>query len=344
METDLWKEILARLGRGETIAVATIATRDGSAPRSAGAKMTVGPEGLAAGTLGGGPAEAMALREAEKTLADGLPRLFSIDMSGTALSGADLICGGTVRIFVHLLAPDSLNVVRTVCDRMRLGLSSFLLTPVDGAGPPELVPPESVDPELAKAIGENDGAQLLRRRGAEYLFEPLPARTRLVLAGGGHVSLATAQTAAITDFEVTVLDDREEFVAPARFPWIRPDRLRVVSGFRDCLSEATLGFPVGATCCVAILTRGHSFDGEVLAQALSTPAGYVGMIGSRRKRDAIYEAMANRGFSQRDLERIHSPIGLSIGAETPEEIAVSIVAELIAERAKGLREFGGTVS
>lgn len=340
MNTDLWTEICARLDGGESIAVATIATRDGSAPRNAGAKMLAGAGGILAGTLGGGSAEAMALLKAEKVLNDGAPRLFSIDMSGSAASGADLICGGTVRIFVQRLTPDALGVFQAVRNRMRLGLSSFLLTSIDGSVPPEIILPENVDAELAETIGEDGGAQLLRWRGAEFLFEPLPARTRLILAGGGHVSLATAQTAAMTGFEVTVLDDRGEFANPGRFPWIPRERLHTVDEFKHCFSDEVLGFPVGANCCVAILTRGHSFDGEVLAQALATPAGYIGMIGSRRKRDAIYGALLGRGFSRHDLERVHSPIGLSIGAETPEEIAVSIVAELIAARARGLREYG----
>lgn len=83
------------------------------------------------------------------------------------------------------------------------------------------------------------------------------------------------------------------------------------------------------------MTRGHEFDGEVLAQALATPAGYVGMIGSRRKRDIVYERLRRQGFSEADIGRVHCPIGLAIGAETPEEIAVSIVAELVAFKRRG---------
>lgn len=337
MSNHLWKEMCERLNRGEAVAVATIATRDGSTPRSAGAKMLVGREGILCGTLGGGPAEAMAAVEAVKALADGESRLFSIDMGGSAAAGADLICGGAVRIFVQRLEPSFLGVLRQICDRMRLGFDSTVMTPVRGRPEPLLVLPGSEPPELAEAMEDDPGGACLIRCGdAEYLVEPLRARTRLILAGGGHVSLATAQMAVLADFEVTVLDDREEFANPSRFPWLAPGRTIVTPDFRDCLREGVLGFPVGKNCCVAILTRGHSFDGEVLAQALATPAGYVGMIGSRRKRDALYERLEGQGISRAALEKVHCPIGLPLDGDTPAEIAVSIVAELVSVRAKGL--------
>ncbi len=337
MNNHLWKEMCDRLGRGEAVAVATIATRDGSAPRSAGAKMLVGREGILCGTLGGGPAEAMAAVEAVKALAGGESGLFSIDMGGSAATGADLICGGMVRIFVQRLEPASLAVLRLIWERMRAGLDSTVMTPVRGKPEPVLVLPGSEPDWLSEAMANGSGgACLFSHEGTEYLIEPLKARTRLILVGGGHVSLATAQMAVLVDFEVTVLDDREEFANPSRFPWLEPGRTIVTPDFRGCLREDVLGFPVGGNCCIAILTRGHSFDEEALAQALATPAGYVGMIGSRRKRDALYDRLAGRGVPRAALEKVHCPIGLPLGGDTPAEIAVSIVAELVSARVKGL--------
>ena len=108
--------------------------------------------------------------------------------------------------------------------------------------------------------------------------------------------------------------------------------VRVLESF-----EHALAWPVGSDHYVVILTRGHLHDKTVLAQSLRTDARYIGMIGSRRKRDAIYQALLKEGFAQADLDRVHSPIGLSIEAETPEEIAVSIVAEMIRHRASKLK-------
>lgn len=335
MNDDVWAEIVERLERGERIAVAVLATRDGSAPRGAGAKMLVGADGPIAGTIGGGSAEARAAAEAKLTLEDGKPRLFEVDMGGSALDGADLICGGRVGIFIHRPEPDHLGVYRALRERMRDGLDSALLVPVREPGPPVLaVPGGEASPLVAAAnAARPEGTLLFEHGGREYILEPSTARVRLVVAGGGHVSLALAELAAKVDFDVAILDDRAEFAAPARFPFLDPRRLIVVPEFRGCLEEKTLGFPVTSRTFVAILTRGHSFDRETLAQALRTPAGYVGMIGSRRKRGVIYDRLLEEGFARADLERVHSPIGLSIGAETPAEIAVSIAAELIASRA-----------
>lgn len=339
MHADLWSDLIHHLNQNTPLAIATIATSDGSTPRNAGAKMLVSPQGLVSGTLGGGSAEAKALEIAQETLSDGKPRLFAVDMSGSAKTGADLICGGTVRIFIQKAEPAFAGIFQTLHQRLQQGLDSFLMTPLAGWTKPILLTPETIVPELAETIadGEN-GARIISHKGAEFLWEPLPALTRLVLAGGGHVSRATAQIASLVGFDVTILDDRNEFANPARFPWLLPSHIKVTPEFHHCLREDTLGFSVTKNCCIAILTRGHSYDSEVLLQALDTPAGYIGMIGSRHKREAVYQALQDQGVSKERLKQVHSPIGLAIGSETPEEIAVSIVAELIAARAKAFSE------
>jgi len=120
-----------------------------------------------------------------------------------------------------------------------------------------------------------------------------------------------------------VLDDRSEFANQERFP--KADELRVLDRFENAFS----GLSADSNSFLVILTRGHSHDRTVLAQALRTQAGYIGMIGSHRKRDTIYQSLRDEGFTNADLDRVHCPIGLDIGGETPEEIAVSIVAEMI---------------
>jgi len=129
-------------------------------------------------------------------------------------------------------------------------------------------------------------------------------------------------------FPVVVVDDREEFADAGQFPEAREVRCMPFGGVMARL-------PVDVHAFVVIVTRGHLYDKEVLGQALRTEARYIGMIGSRRKRDLIYKRLLEEGFTEEDLARVHSPIGLDIGAETPEEIAVSIVAELIDVRARG---------
>jgi xanthine dehydrogenase accessory factor len=147
------------------------------------------------------------------------------------------------------------------------------------------------------------------------------------LFGAGHVSLQVARLAKIVDFHTVVLDDRHEFANRERFAGA--DDIQVLSSFEEACGD----LDIDADSCLVILTRGHLHDKTVLRQALGTQAGYIGMIGSRRKRDLIYTALRAEGFSAGDLNKVHCPIGLAIGAQTPEEIAVSIVAELIRFRA-----------
>jgi xanthine dehydrogenase accessory factor len=142
------------------------------------------------------------------------------------------------------------------------------------------------------------------------------------------VAQPTLHLAALTGFRTEIVDDRPDFANRERFP--EADRVCVIDDFRNAFG----GLAVDDTSFLVIFTRGHHHDLTVLAQALRTEAAYIGMIGSKRKRDAIYTALLKAGFTQADLQRVHSPIGLAIGAETPEEIGVSIVAELIQERAR----------
>jgi xanthine dehydrogenase accessory factor len=156
----------------------------------------------------------------------------------------------------------------------------------------------------------------LRPTGDVYIF------------GAGHVGAALAHLAAYVNFRVIALDDRAEFVSKEKLP--DADLAIVLDSFDNTLQD--LG--IGEDSYLVIVTRGHLHDKTVLEQALRTKAGYIGMIGSRRKIGLIYQNLLSDGFSRSDLERVHAPIGLDIGGETPEEIAVSIVAQLIEFRDK----------
>ena len=162
----------------------------------------------------------------------------------------------------------------------------------------------------------------------EYLVESYTMAGTVFIFGAGHVAKQVAVISKMVGFTTVVLDDRKEFANPDRFPGA--DQILVLDSFEEALQ----GLTMDANSYIVILTRGHRHDQTVLSQALKTNAGYIGMIGSRKKRDTIYGNLLNDGFAQKDIDRVHSPIGLGIQAETPEEIGVSIVAELILERAK----------
>ncbi len=163
------------------------------------------------------------------------------------------------------------------------------------------------------------------------LIEPLGISGTLFIFGAGHVSQKLASLAKMVEFYTVVLDDRQEWANRARFE--TADEIRVPPSMERAFED--LG--VDEDSSIVIVTRGHLGDKVVLARALETPAAYVGMIGSRRKRDLVYKELEGEGVKPEELARVHSPIGLSIGADTPEEIAVSIVAELIQERARRIK-------
>jgi xanthine dehydrogenase accessory factor len=163
---------------------------------------------------------------------------------------------------------------------------------------------------------------------ALVVVEPSASVSTAYLFGAGHVAQPTAHLAAMVGFQVWVLDDRKDYVNPERFP--EAHRVRLLDSFERAFTDLA----ITSDSYVIIFTHGHLHDKIVLAQALATDAGYIGMIASRRKRNTIYDALRAEGVHQTQIDRVHSPIGLAIGAETPEEIAVSIVAEMILQRSQ----------
>lgn len=317
---------------------ATIATSEGSTPRTAGSKMLVLAGGKMAGTVGGGLVEAQVLREAARVHAEGGVRLLDFDLTGELAAGADMICGGKLRVFLERLVPVADSALfRELEACIERGKRCLTLTSLDTAartllGPREVLAGAPLPPEvLETALAQGASIQapiLLRTHAGRWFLEPWAAPDPLFIAGAGHVSRPTAQMATMAGFSVTVLDDRPDFANRDRFPWAQ--EIVVTPDLDSCLDDRA----IGPEASLVIVTRGHVHDGAVLAKALRTDAGYIGMIGSRRKRDAIYARLRQDGFTDGDIARVRCPIGLEIGAETPEEIAVSIVAELIQERAK----------
>ena len=159
----------------------------------------------------------------------------------------------------------------------------------------------------------------------EVIFEPVPGLPHLILFGGGHVSKAICKSAASCGFQVTVIDDREAFCNPDRFPEATET---IVSDFSEVFNRLS----IKPTTYLVIVTRGHRYDEEVLEKTLKTSAQYIGMMGSQRKVLTSYKRLLQYGFKKEDLNRVQSPIGIELGAVTPEEIAISVVAQLIRVR------------
>jgi xanthine dehydrogenase accessory factor len=163
----------------------------------------------------------------------------------------------------------------------------------------------------------------------EILLEPISSEPTVYIFGAGHISQQLSPLAKRVQFKVVVIDDREMFANRERFP--EADEV-VVSEFAKCFD----GLDIDPSSYIVIVTRGHLYDGSVLEQAVKTNARYIGMIGSKKKIRTLYQNLIEKGVLKETLDRVHAPIGIDISSETPEEIAVSIVAELIKVRGEPL--------
>ncbi len=329
---NLFERVRKELGDGRSVAVATIARRLGSAPRSAGTRCAVLADGTLVGTIGGGVLEARVRTEAEAVLSDGRVRVVPFRMDAKQLADEGMVCGGSVDVVIAPWRPRHEPVAEAAARGLR-GRAEVILVTAWGPG--------GADPRLAaRSAGRwtgDDVGEGLRAEEPTFRHGPeggvlaeavVPERSPLVVLGAGHVGRAIAQVASAAGFEVTVVDDRPEFASPGTLPWADRVLCRPFHGVFDEVEA-------GPDTFVVVCTRGHLSDAEAAEEALRTPARYVGVIGSRRKRKATLERLREAGIPDERLRVFRMPVGLDIEAETPGEIAVAIVAEMIAERRKG---------
>lgn len=337
MDSTILRALVEEGRAGRPAALVTVIETKGSVPRHTGSTMLVKAAGGFLGTVGGGRGEAAALEAAAKAIRSGLPAVIKVEMLGEAALGSDMICGGTSRMLIELVgaaAAYELALEAALRGERSLVIRSL---PADegeaGFDPEPFVLDETLDPRgsaarsFDKSLAEaclRSGKPRVAEEGRSF-YDPVFPQEKLLILGGGHVGLALAKQALDLDFIVTVGDDRKEFAAPGRFP----PAVKVVTG---SYSDLVAAFPFDAATYVVIMTRGHLFDLECVRAALPKPGRYLGFIGSARKTRLLLEQLAEDGFDAARVDSIYAPIGLDIEAETPEEIAVSVLAELIAVR------------
>ena len=342
----LISNLCSLLESGNDLILASIIKSSGSTPRSSGSKMIVMRDGSIDGTIGGGLVEALVQKEAAEIFNDTANTVTfrEFDLSNELAANADMICGGHVEVMLEHLPADepTIAVFNDVNEALRKGKHAVLFTVSEGnqirerqtvrpcCQLPELQFAEEKEATRLLEAALKSGTPVVEEIGKTLLtteaFIPQPD---LYIFGAGHVSRPTAELATSVSFRTVVLDDRADFANDDRFP--QAAEIHVLPDFEDCFA----GLEVNDNSYIIIITRGHLHDKTVLGQALTTPARYVGMIGSSKKRNAIYDALRDEGVTQKEIDRCHCPIGLTIGAQTPEEIAVSIVGELIQKRAGG---------
>ena len=338
---DIYSEAAAALKSGEDVVLAKIISDKGSTPRSSGAMMVIKRNGVTVGTIGGGLVDAHAQKTAEAAFHQSLSIVSDVDMSAEDAAGTDMICGGRIEFLCDYVYPDpqtrdmfERSVALTRESRKHIlcteferdgacikAVRRFIIQ--NGRAAREVASVPDTPDKLWERGKTATGSRMVDVDGRAYCIDVRESGDTLFIFGAGHVGKEVATLAMNVGFRVVVCDDRQSFANETRFP--EPCEILVVDSFDDCLK----GLSINESSYIIIVTRGHMHDKTVLEQALNTGAGYIGMIGSKRKRDIIYNSLLSQGVGKEDLKRVESPIGLPIDTDTPEEIAVSIVGQLI---------------
>jgi xanthine dehydrogenase accessory factor len=351
------------LADGRRVVAATLVERIGSAPLDPGAEMAIDEGGAVEGTVTGGCVESALVEEAQAVLARRGPRLVSYGISDEQAAGVGLMCGGTVSVFVHELAPEAEPALRALNAALRDGRPAALATALEGpaagaklavlgeAAVGTLGSAELLDAAVAReARGFTaEGVSRIRRYGAggevmgselAVYVQAFATRPEMVIYGAIDYSVAVARLARELGYRVTICDARPPFAHGRRFAEVAD----VVVEWPD---RDLAGRELGPRDVVLAFTHDPKFDQPALAGALRSGAGYVGALGSRRTQEDRRRRLAEAGVSESELAALHAPCGLDLGARTPEETAVSILAEVVATRtgrgAESLRETSGPI-
>ncbi len=296
---------------GDAVAIATVVETWGSSPRPLGSKMLASSSGKMAGSVSNGCIEGDVFEAAQEVLASGRPRLVEYGVADDVAFEVGLACGGHIEVMIqpageiHDRALDLLAAERP-----------FVLRTDLQSGASELLE-QAPDFELA-------------RRDGETFWEPFGRPADMVIIGAIHIAIPLHRMAKLMGYRVTIVDARGKFASPERFP--EADRILV-----QWPDEALAGLTVDRSTAVVILTHDPKFDMPALRSVLRTDAGYVGAIGSRKTNQNRFDALREEGFDDAQLDRVHGPIGLDLGARGAEETALGIMAEVTAVR------YGGSV-
>lgn len=330
----LFTEMKKHLSEKEDLVFVTVVASSGAVPRGTGARMLVGKEGQICGTVGGGMVEYRSEQMALEALASHSSKMKQFMLRRNEVEDIGMICGGDVTLYFKYIdgqdakwldfcekalavfdRPEQAWLISDLSEDGELGIYSKgkgLIGMEDKTGLIELIAGRSCKFEL---------------EGHKYYAEEMMTPGYVHIFGGGHVSRELVPVLSHLGFRCKVYEDREEFLAPQ---WFSQAVETKVIDFEDIkeMKEVT------SEDYIIVMTRGHKFDKAVESQALRTPAKYIGVIGSKHKKASVENDLMEQGFTREDLERVTSPIGLlEIGADTPEEIAISIAGQLIAIRA-----------
>ena len=332
----LMNRVAGWLEQGRDVILATIIADSGSAPRGAGARMAVIGDGSFVGTIGGGAVEYRVQQIAAQALKDKKSLIKSFTLSPDDKEGLGMVCGGNVNVYIQYISASdaiAMELFAYGASLFEKNVDSWIITDItnEESWKMTIVTADKktgspLPEDMPDSLYSSNGEPQFVFAGKKFYAERLTRAERVFVFGGGHISQELVPLLSHLGFSCFVFDNLSKFADKELFPSAHG----VVVGDFDNIS----GFvDITENDYVVVMTRGHSFDLSVQAQALKIKPRYIGVIGSKAKIAAASQKLREQGFKQAEIEKVHSPIGIAIKADTPAEIAVSIAAELIMVRA-----------
>lgn len=339
---DVIDEAIRLLNEGETFVLATLVRTKGMTPQKAGAKQIFRLNNTSIGTLGGGCVEGDVWHHAQRMLKDKSPAMLRSYKLSAGLAAKDgLVCGGTMEFLIEPLwtHEDCLPMLLEIQKARKSGSAVTQAAVIDSRDEEIVLGQRLLVFEDGRTLGKLDfdnrsklvkNGQMLAPTGNNQVvefdkcsvyLEAFTTQPRLILLGGGHVSNAVYQAALPLGFDVIVIDDRQEFANKERFP-----QAEAITGPYD---KVLAELEISQNTYILVATRGHRYDDLATQAAISTSARYIGLLGSRRKNVLIFKSLLKKGIPLERIKQIRGPVGLDIGALTPEELAISIISEII---------------
>ncbi|MBI5302226.1 MAG: XdhC family protein [Chloroflexi bacterium] len=358
---NVWDAVIHALERGERVALITAVRSVGSTPRHSAARLAVFAEREPVGSIGGGTMELQAIADSHDALVERRPRLAEYSLTGRGEGNLGM-CGGTQEIFIDILEPSRETLAQfratqsalehgepIVCatliraENANLGLGTRQVVHASGESVGSLGDPQldqAIAREATRVIAEHYPQRLgfdpatgtvarlmsTRRAAIEVFLDLFEPEARLVIIGAGHIGQALAQVGKFLRWRVEVVDDRADFLAPERLPGV--DATHLVAYDPATENLAPLNLEITPNTAVVVATWG--WDEPALRRLAHTPMLYIGLVASLRKAAIIFEALRNEGIDSAWLNTVRVPVGLDLGAESPEEIALAIMAEILA--------------
>lgn len=321
---------------GENVVLATVIAGSGSTPRGAGARMLVNQHGRIYGTIGGGAVEYKAQLTAAEVLKEQKSHMKGFKLVPNQVEDLGMICGGDVVVyfqFIEAADQKTLSIIDSILNLLSRDENSWIITEINNESAWSMGVYSKSSGITGLTIGLDEIEPLLKSRAVQtgigmrqYYAEPLVRAGRVIIFGGGHVAQELVPVISHVGFRCIVIDDREEFASRKLFP----EAEEVIVGDFEKIAESVA---ITKNDYVVVVTRGHSYDFAVQEQVLRSDVAYIGVMGSRAKTAQVNSKLREAGISQEAIDRVHTPIGTAIKAETPAEIAISIAGELIMVRA-----------